>query len=839
MRPLRAFTIAATLSAAIVHAAAGPTPRNLIVFDTPTSDETPPAWTMPYRGAVNADPEWERKSLPIGNGSIGGNVFGSIGRERVTLNEKSLWMGGPAADPFYWDMNKRVNPEILTQARQALANGDKNTADSLIRNNFNGNTPYNRESFECFTTLGEATVETGIEPGAVTGYRRVLDVDSSLVRVSFAIGGRRHLREFFASYPDSVMAARFSSPGAPGNLTFRFATPHEVTSATKAGPNALLVEGRLANNGMRWAIRIEALAAPEARITIDPASQSLAVDGSDDTAFIIAAGTDYRRNTDPDPTDPGAYTGDDPAPNVNATAREAAALGYNALRQRHIDDYRSLYGRVSLTLTSNRSNDLLPTPDRLGAYRRGERDNAMEELLFNYGRYLLISSSRPGNLPANLQGMWHNNIDGPWRVDYHNNINLQMNYWPTDICNLAECFAPFSDFVESLRKPGETTARSYFGTARGWTASISANPFGFTAPLADKNMSWNYIPTAGAWLSSQLWDHYLFTLDREWLRQTAYPLIKASADFSADILFEHNGKLTSAPSYSPEHGTADLGATYANAVTREILANAIAASEVLSTDRADRARWNGALDRIAPYQIGRHGQLQEWSDDIDDPGDTHRHTNHLFGIHPGSSIIATRNPDLADAARTTLAQRGPKSTGWAMGWRVKLYARLLDGDNAYRLLRNLISTGVADNRWDLHPPFQVDGNFGATAGMAEMLLQSHPAQNGIHRKSTRGTRPANELTDTPIELHLLPALPAAWPDGAVRGLRARGNFLVDIDFSDGKLTSASITSISGSPCVLRYQDHTLDVPTAPSTTYLVIPTTAGISVTPLNNTPPE
>lgn len=786
--------------------------RNVILFDTPTSSATPPAWTLPAKGASNVDIEWEQKSLPIGNGSFGGNIFGSIARERITLNEKSLWLGGPAADSLYWGMNKRVTPKTMTEIRKALLEGDTKKANRIISNNFNGQTPYNKDSFGCFTVLGEASIETGLDENRVCDYRRELDIDSALVKVSFSYNGVPYEREYFASYPDSVMAVRFITNGVPQALRFRFDTPHEILSATKSGDNGLMLTGKLSNNGMKWAVRFDAVVKDGATVKVDTHNHTIAVEGSDDVVFLMAADTDYRPNNDPHFADRLTYTGPNPESNVNVIIDNALDNGVEYLKNNHIKDYKGLYDRVSLSLGADEGQSMVPNPQRLDAYRNGTPDNALEELVFNYGRYLLISSSRPGNLPANLQGMWHNNVDGPWRVDYHNNINLQMNYWPAAVCNLAECFVPFSDFVQSLRKPGEITANSYYGTSGGWTAAISANPFGFTAPLIDKNMSWNYVPTAGAWLATQLWDHYLYTQDSDWLKESAYPLIKSSADFSADILFKNGDYYTSAPSYSPEHGTADLGATYANAVSREILANAIAASKVLNIDSVKRQHWQNVLDSIAPYRIGRHGQLQEWNDDIDDPTDTHRHTNHLFGIHPGSSILATEDVELANAARITLAQRGPKSTGWAMGWRVNLYARLLDGENAHQLLQNLLSSGVADNLWDLHPPFQIDGNFGATAGIAEMLMQSHGGK-----------------------IHLLPALPDAWHDGEVKGLCARGNFIVDIKFADGSLTSATITSLTGAPCTILYRGHILSFETTPNTTYNVTTSNDNILVTPYDS----
>ena len=439
-----------------------------------------------------------------------------------------------------------------------------------------------------------------------------------------------------------------------------------------------------------------------------------------------------------------------------------------------------------------------PTNERLADYRKGEKDSGLETLYYQYGRYLLIASSRPGNLPANLQGMWHNNVDGPWRVDYHNNINLQMNYWPALPTNLTECTEPLTDFIRLLEKPGERTAKAYWGT-RGWAAGISANIFGFTAPLEGADMSWNYNPMAASWLATHLWDYYDYTRDTDFLRYTGYPLMKGCALFCEDFLWRKpDGTLTAAPSTSPEHGPVDEGTTFTHAVIREILLDCINAAQILQTDADEVSKWQDILNKLAPYKIGRYGQLMEWSRDIDDPNDQHRHVNHLFGLHPGHTISPLTTPELAQASRVVLEHRGDGATGWSMGWKLNQWARLHDGNHSYVLFGNLLKNGTADNLWDVHPPFQIDGNFGGTAGVTEMLLQSHAGC-----------------------IDLLPSLPDAWADGNISGLRARGNFGVDIDWKNGKLRQATITSGSGEQCTVRYGQQSMQFLTKRGKTYLV------------------
>lgn len=805
-----------------------------IWFDVPASSAGGAVW------AGGVDPEWESKSLPIGNGSLGAGVMGSISRERLVLNEKSLWTGGPAVsdDPsYYWDCNKEA-AAVLPLIWDAFASGNDALAEELTKKNFgalperveNGKT---LDRFGFMTSLGELLIDTGLREGdlpagfgrevnrkvnyggvakltkvvrparnegpgsSVEDYSRSLSLDSAIVRVQFRQDGVSYKREYFVSFPDQIMAVRFSADRKKAqNLTLSYlGNPLAEGKTESVGNDGILYSGRLKNNGERFALRVKAFAR-KGRVCSE--NGCLKVSGADEVVFVVSSATNYKMNFDPDFSDAGTYyKGGDPVAVTSDRLAAASSLGWKKLLGRHLADYCSLYSRVSLSLGSSESEDLA-TPYRLDRYKEGRPDPGLEALYFQYGRYLLIASSRKGDMPANLQGVWCNKLKGPWNTDYHNNINIQMNYWPANLTNLDECMPPLVDYIRSLQKSGRRVAKAYYD-ARGWTAEISSNIYGFASPGASESMTWNLAPANGPWLATHLWERFAFTRDKAYL-QDVYDLISESADFCCDFLWKRpDGIYTAAPSTSPEHGPVDVGATFVHAVVRELLMGAIEASEILGRDEGRRTDWAEVLEHLAPYETGRYGQLMEWSKDIDRPDDNHRHVNHLFGLHPGRTVSVAGTPELAEAAKIVLAHRGDAGTGWSMGWKLNLWARLHDGDHAYSLLHNLLCTGTLDNLWDDHPPFQIDGNFGGTAGIAEMLLQSQGDA-----------------------IELLPALPSAWASGSVRGLCARGGFDVSLYWKDGRLEKAEILSKAGECCRLCYGGETKEFDTVKGKKYTVV-----------------
>ncbi|MET7329215.1 glycoside hydrolase family 95 protein [Nonomuraea sp. NPDC005650] len=707
--------------------------------------------------------DWETQALPIGNGALGAMVFGGTGTERLQFNEKSLWTGGPGSREGY-DFGDWTSPRpgAIAGVQEAL-DRDGSMAPEAVAAALG----QPKSGFGAYQPFGDLWLDLATRPGSAAGYRRELSLGEAAARVTYTADGVRHTREYLASHPANVIAGRVSAD-EPGQVSFtlRVSTPHE-DGRVGVSAGRLTIRGRLADNGMTFEAQV--------RVVTEGGSRTDGVDritvtGADSAVFVLSAGTDYA------PVHPH-YRGQDPHAAVTDAVDRAVAQGYEALRRAHQADHRTLFDRVRLDL--GRREPSIPTDRLRAAYAGGASadDRALETLFFAYGRYLLIASSRAGSLPANLQGVWNDSTTPPWSGDYHVNINLQMNYWLADQTNLAETAQPYVDYVAGLVRPGEITAREMFG-ARGWLVHNETNPFGFTGVHDWATSFW--FPEAGAWLAQQLYDRYRFSSDTGYLRDTAYPVMKGAAEFWLDTLRTdpRDGTLVVSPSYSPEHGDFSAGASMSQQIVRDLFTNVAEAADVLG-DAEFGGRVRDALAKLDPgLRIGSWGQLQEWKADRDDPENAHRHVSHLFALHPGRQIAAGSRE--GEAARVSLTARGDGGTGWSKAWKINFWARLLDGDHAHRMLSEQLRTSTLDNLWDTHPPFQIDGNFGACAGMAEMLVQS---QHG--------------------EIHVLPALPSAWPTGSVRGLRARGDVTVDIDWRDGAAERITLHAGRTGPITVR------------------------------------
>ncbi len=733
---------------------------------------------------------WE-EALPIGNGRLGAMVFGGVADERIQLNESSLW------DGYALDPNNPESLESLPEVRKLLFENRNNEAVKLAERTMIGRPRHVKP----YQSLGELWFDTPHR--AVTDYTRSLDLATGIVTVRYRHDGIGYSRETWASADHDAIIVRFVA-GNGGKIAGSFALRRQQDAESAPHPTdgqSLLLKGRLPvkdaegnARGIRFAAQVKAVA-NGGRIAFH--DNLMTVVDADTLTLYIAGATDYPGLAQAYGTH--RYFG---APEDSCAAAIAQAMSgpYQAVKAAHLREHGRYYGRTTLSLpvADGKANQLATDELLEDARKTGRLHPALVETYFQFGRYLLIASSRPGTMPANLQGLWAWQMNPPWNADYHTNINLQMNYWPAEITNLSEMHLPLFDLTEALVKPGERTASVLYG-ANGWVVHHLTDAWGFTAPADGPQGIW---PMGAAWLAQHPWEHYCYTLDTLFLRERAYPLMKGAAAFILDYLIEAPagtpvaGKLVTNPSYSPENAfflpngeqsVFTYGATMDLQIIQDLLTNCMSAARILGIDKAFRKTCAKALARLAPTRISETtGRIMEWVEDYQEVEPHHRHTSHLFALHPGNQLSVTGTPKLAEAARKTLAARGDDGTGWGLAWKINMWNRLHDGDHAYKLLEVLLREKTLPNLFDNHPPFQIDGNFGATAAIAEMLVQSH-----VPLKSNR------------FEVHLLPALPEAMATGSVTGLRARGGFVIDLSWQDGALEQACIVAEKGGILTLR------------------------------------